>query len=156
MAAALFGVMGIKVTMIIFVSIVFCTVFYEAGWKQRIFFSVLNYSLLFLTDLFMLQMENMFISKYDVPTFLLLPSKMTWLCVVFALQKIWKGQNNYGELSRKERLKFFMILLLTVASILLMFFCNSAEAKVQTAYLFLAVGLIFINILVIELMQEGS
>jgi len=52
MAVALFGIMGIKVTLIILVFIVFCTVFYEAGWKQRIFFSVLNYSLLFLTDLF--------------------------------------------------------------------------------------------------------
>ena len=64
-----------------------------------------------------------------------------------------KGRNNYGEFSHKEWLKFSMIPLLTVASMLLMFFCKSAEAKVQTAYLFLSVGLIFINIFVIELMQ---
>ena len=145
--------MGIKVLLMVLVLMVFCTVFYKAEWKQRIFFSVLNYSLLFLTDLFMLQMENLFISQNDVPTFLLLPSKMLWLCLVFIVRKIWKGQNNYGELSRKEWLKFSMIPLLTVASMLLMFFCNSAEAKVQTAYLFLSVGLIFINILVIELLQ---
>ena len=98
----------------------------------------------------------MLISQNDEPTFLLLPSKMTWLCVVFVLRKIWKGQNNYGELSRKEWLKFSMIPLPTVASMLLMFFCNSAEAKVQTAYLFWSVGLIFINILVMELVQEGG
>ena len=152
-AVALFGGMGIKVTLIILVFIVFCTVFYEAGWKQRIFFSGLNYALLFLTDLFFLQIENMSISQNVVLTFLLLPSKMLWLCLVFIVRKIWKGQNNYGELSRKEWLKFFIIPLLTVASMLLMFFCNSAEAKVQTAYLFLSVGLIFINILVIELLQ---
>lgn len=145
--------MGIKVLLMVLILMVFCTVFYKAEWKQRIFFSVLNYSLLFLTDLFMLQMENMFISQNDVPTFLLLPSKMLWLCLVFIVRKIWKGQNNYGELSRKEWLKFSMIPLFTVASMLLMFFCNSAEAKVQTAYLFLSVGLIFINILVIELLQ---
>lgn len=154
MAAAFFGAMGIKVTLIILVFIAFCTVFYEADWKQRIFFSVLNYSLLFLTDLFMLQMENMFVSQNDVLTFLLLPSKMIWLCVVFILRKVWKGKKNYGELSRKEWLKFSMIPLLTAASMLLMFFCNSAETKVQTAYLFLSVGLLFINILVIELMQD--
>ncbi|GFI45414.1 hypothetical protein IMSAGC019_00725 [Lachnospiraceae bacterium] len=145
--------MGIKVLLMVLILMVFCTVFYKAEWKQRIFFSVLNYSLMFLTDLFMLQMENMFISQNDVPTFLLLPSKMLWLCLVFIVRKIWKGQNNYGELSRKEWLKFSMIPLLTLASMLLMFFCNSAEAKVQTAYLFLSVGLIFINILVIELLQ---
>ena len=145
--------MEIKVLLIILVFIAFCAVFYKADWKQCIFFSGLNYSLLFLTDLFMLQMENMFVSDNDVLMFLLLPSKMTWLCVVFIVRKVWKGRNNYGELSRKEWLKFSMIPLLTVASMLLMFFCKSAEAKVQTAYLFLSVGLIFINILVIELMQ---
>ena len=145
--------MWIKVLLMVLILMAFCAVYYKAEWKQCIFFSVLNYSLLFLTDLFMLQMENMLVSKSDVLTFLLLPSKMAWLCVIFIVRKIWKGRNNYGELSHKEWLKFSMIPLLTVASMLLMFFCNSAETKVQTAYLFLSVGLIFINILVIELMQ---
>ena len=148
-----FDLMGIKVMLIILVSITFCTVFYEAGWKQRIFFSGLNYALLFLTDLFFLQIENMSISQNVVLAFLLLPSKMIWLCLVFIVRKIWKGKNKNGELSHKEWLKFSMIPLLTVASMLLMFFCSSTETKVQTAYLFLSAGLIFINILVIELMQ---
>ncbi len=153
MAAALFGIIGIKVTLIILVFIVFCTVFYEAGWKQRIFFSVLNYSLLFLTDLFFLQIENIFMVSKEI-THLILPiKKMVWVCLVFLLRWIWKGRNNYGELSHREWLEFSMIPLLTVASMLLMFFCSSTEAKVQTAYLFLSVGLIFINIFVIELMQ---
>ena len=148
-----FDLMGIKVMLIILVSITFCTVFYEAGWKQRIFFSGLNYALLFLTDLFFLQIENMSISQNVVLAFLLLPSKMIWLCLVFIVRKIWKGKNKNGELSHKEWLKLSMIPLLTVASMLLMFFCSSTETKVQTAYLFLSAGLIFINILVIELMQ---
>ena len=145
--------MGIKVLLMVSILMAFCAVLYKADWKQCIFFSGLNYALLFLTDLFFLQIENMSISPNVVLTFLLLPSKMLWLCLVFIVRKIWKGQNNYGELSRKEWLKFSMIPLLAVASMLLMFFCNSAEAKVQTAYLFLSVGLIFINIFVIELMQ---
>ena len=29
-----------------------------------------------------------------------LSSKMIWLCVFFIVRKVWKGQNNYGELSR--------------------------------------------------------
>lgn len=145
--------MGIKVLLMVLILMAFCAVFYEAEWKQYIFFSVLNYSLLFLTDLFMLQMENMLVSKSDVLTFLLLPSKMAWLCVVFIVRKIWKGKSNYNELSRQEWQKFCMIPLLTAASMLLMYFCYSGEKKVQTAYLFLSTGLIFINILVVELMQ---
>ncbi len=61
--------MGIKVLATVMLFMAFCAVFYEADWKQRIFFSGLNYSLLFLTDLFMLQMENMFVSDKDVLTF---------------------------------------------------------------------------------------
>ncbi len=145
--------MGIKVLLMVLILMAFCEVFYEADWKQCIFFSGLNYSLLFLTDLFMMQMENMFVSQNDGPVFLLLSSKMIWLCVVFIVRKVWRGRNNYGELSRKEWLKFSIIPLLTVASMLLMYFCYSGDRKVQTASLFLSVGLIFINILVIELMQ---
>ena len=153
MAVALFGVMGIKITLIIFVYIVFCTVFYETGWKQRIFFSVLNYSLLFLTDLFFLQIENIFMVSKEITHLILPVKKMVWVCLVFLLRWIWKGRNDYGELSHKEWLKFSMIPLLTVASMLLMYYGYSGERKVQTAYLFLSVGLIFINILVIELIQ---
>ncbi|GFI45650.1 hypothetical protein IMSAGC019_00962 [Lachnospiraceae bacterium] len=64
--------MGIKVLLMVLILMAFCTVFYKAEWKQHIFFSVLNYSLLFLTDLFMLQMENIFISQNDAPAFLCL------------------------------------------------------------------------------------
>ena len=149
--------MGIKVLLAVLTFTVFCAVFYRADWKECIFFSGLNYSLYFLADLLSVQLANILVNSdkayISKPVFLAVPSKMAWLCVVFIVRKIWKGRNNYGELSRKEWLKFSMIPLLTVASMLLMFFCNSAEAKVQTAYLFLSVGLIFINILVIELLQ---
>ena len=149
--------MGIKVLLAVLAFTVFCMVFYKTDWKQSIFFSGLDYSLYFLADLLSVQLENILVNSEKAyiskPIFFAMPSKMLWLCLVFIVRKIWKGQNNYGELSRKEWLKFSMIPLLTVASMLLMFFCNSAEAKVQTAYLFLSVGLIFINILVIELLQ---
>ena len=149
--------MGIKVLLAVLAFTVFCMVFYKTDWKQSIFFSGLDYSLYFLADLLSVQLENILVNSEKAyiskPIFFAMPSKMLWLCLVFIVRKIWKGQNNYGELSRKEWLKFSMIPLLTVASMLLMFFCNSAEAKVQTAYLFLSVGLIFINIFVIELMQ---
>ena len=147
------ALMGMKVLLMVLILTAFCALFYEAEWKQCIFFSVLNYALLFLTDLVMLQIENMFVFPGDVLSFLLLPLKMAWLCVIFVVRRIWKGRDNYGELSRKEWLKFYMVPLIAVGAMLLMFFCSSTEEEVRTAYVFLAVGLIFINIFVIELMQ---
>ncbi len=145
--------MGMKALLFVLLLTAFCALFYEAEWKQCVFFSALNYSLLLLADFFMLQMEKTLGSESDELTFFLLPSKMARLCVVFIVRKIWKGRNNYGELSRKEWLEFSMIPLITVGAMLLMFFCGSVEEKVQTVYLFLSAGLIFINIFVIELLQ---
>ncbi len=153
-----FDVMGIKVLLIVLVYMVFCAIFYQADWKQCIFFSVLNYSLLFLTDIFSLLIENILASREELRalelTLLYLPMKISWILLLFVLRRIWKGKKNYKELSYKEWRKFGMVPLFTLASILLMYFCYSGEKKVQAVYLFLAAGLIVINLLVMMLMQD--
>lgn len=153
-----FDVMGIKVLLVVLVYIAFCAIFYQADWKQCIFFSILNYSLLFLTDIFLLLIENilnsreeLFVLEHDL---LYIPMKMGWILLLFALKRIWKGKNSYGALSRKEWRKFGMVPLFTLASMLLMYFCYSSEKKVQTVYLFLSAGLIMINFLVMVLMRD--
>lgn len=150
--------MGIKVMLIVLVYMVFCTMFYRADWKQCIFFSVLNYSLLFLIDVFTLLVENILNSRdklYALESDLLyLPMKLSWILLLFVLRRIWKGKKNYKELSYKEWRKFGMVPLITIASMLLMYFCYSGEKKVQAVYLFLAAGLIVINFLVMMLMQD--
>ncbi len=92
--------MGIKVLLVVLAFTVFCMVFYEADWKQCIFFSGLNYSLYFLPDLLSVQLENILVNSdkayVSKPIFLALPAKLAWLCVLFILRKVWKGRNNYG------------------------------------------------------------
>lgn len=153
-----FLAMGIKVLLIVLMHMVFCVAFYKANWKQFIFFPILNYSLLFLTDLFSLQVENILITKDETYAsnlaFLALPAKLVWILLLFMLHRIWKGKKNYKELSYKEWWKFGMVPLITVASMLLMYFCYSGEKKVQAVYLFLSVGLIVVNFFVMGLMQD--
>ena len=100
------GSMGIKVMLAVLLLPVFCGLFYRTDWKQSIFFSMLNYSLLFLTDILLLLTENVLASKdklcaleYD---FLYIPMKMVWILLLFMIRKIWKGRSNFRELSRKE------------------------------------------------------
>ena len=156
--AGAFLAMEIKVLLIVLMHMVFCAVFYRANWKQCIFFPVLNYSLLFLTDLFSLQAENILMTKDGTyaPNLIVLslPAKLVWVLLLFMLRRIWKGKNSYGELSYKEWRKFGMVPLFTVTSMLLMYFCYSGEKKVQSVYLFIAVGLIMINLLVMVLMKD--
>ena len=150
--------MGIKVLLAVLVHMAFCAVFYRTGWKQCIFFSVLNYSLLFLSDFCFLLFENILTSKDKLNSlendFLYFLMKMIWILLLLVLRRIWKGKKSYKELSYKEWRKFGMVPLLTAASMMVMYFCYSGEKKVQAAYLFLAVGLIMINILVMVLMQD--
>ena len=162
MAVAIFGayldLMGIKVLLIVLAYMAFCAVFYQADWKQCIFFSGLNYSLLFLTDLYFLLIENILASKdklYSLESDLLnIPMKIVWIFLLFMLRRIWKGKNSYRKLSHKEWRKFSMVPLFTLASILLMYFCYSGEKKVQAVYLFIAVGLVMINFFVMVLMKD--
>lgn len=150
--------MGVKVLLVVLALTIFCEVFYKADWKQCIFFSGLDYSLLFLADIVGLQLENMLMDSEEAyvfkPIFLALPAKLAWLCVLFAVRKIWKGKNNYEGLSHKEWWKFGMMPLFTATAMLLMYYCYSSDKKVHVSYLFLTVGLIVMNFLVIELMQD--
>lgn len=150
--------MGIKVLLAVLAYMVIAAVFYRINWKQCICFPILNYSLLFLTDLFSLQAENILMVKNEAYAsklaFLALPAKLAWVLLLFMLRKIWKRKNSYGELSHKEWRKFGMVPLFTVASMLLMYFCYSDERKVQAVYLFVAAGLIMINFLVMVLMKD--
>ena len=150
--------MGIKALLVILVYIVFCKVYYWADWQHCIFFSSLNYSMLFLTDLLSLQIENILIIKNEMYvselTYLILPVKLVWVCLIFILRKIWKGKNNYEGSSHKEWWKFGMMPLFTATAMLLMYYCYSSDKKVQASYLFFTVGLIVMNFLVMELMQD--
>ena len=150
--------MGVKVLLAVLALTIFCAVFYKADWKQCIFFSGLDYSLYCLADIVALQLENILMDSEGAyvskPVFLALPAKLAWLCVIFVVRKIWKGKNDYGGLSRKEWLEFSLIPLLSAGAMLLMYYCYSSDKKVQVSYLFLTVGLILMNFLVMELMQD--
>lgn len=151
-----------KFFFVIFMLCVFCMLFYRVRWKQSLFFSGLNYSLIFLMDFLLIQVGSIWASKDFMQdkahafTYLLLAliAKMIWLSLLFILRKIWKGGNDYGGLSNGEWIKLGIMLLFTMIAMFTMFFCYSDEKRVQMVYLFLAAGMIMMNFLVIGLMQD--
>lgn len=82
--------MWMKVLLMTSVLTIFCAVFYKGEWKQCIFFSGLNYSLLLLTDLFTLLADNLVNSRQELYAldhdFLLLPMKMVRIFLLLILQ----------------------------------------------------------------------
>ena len=141
---------------------IFCLIFYRTHLKQSIFFSALNYSLLFLLDFFILQIRNIWVNSNFMQEamhtwkhlFSMLFAKMVWLCMLFVLRKLWKGKNEYNGLSGKEWIKLSIMPLFTMATLLLMVFYDSADQKIQAIYLFVSFGLIISNFIVVELMQS--
>ena len=150
-----------KPCLIIPVLMVCCMLFYRIRWKQGIFFSCLNYCLMLLTDFLLMQVGNIWISQDFVRNteyvfqFLLLSllAKMTWLCLLFTLRKIWDEKNDYRGISNREWVKLSMIPLFTMMALCVILFGYSSEKRMQGVYLFLAVGLIMVNLIVIGLMQ---
>lgn len=155
--------MGIwKMLLMLPVFMVSCLLFYHVRWKQSFFLSGVNYSLIVLIDFLLMQTGNIWISdefmynKGYASQFLLLAlaAKMTWLSLIFLFHKIWKGKNQHSEISNGEWLKLSMIPLFTLIALLTIIFFHSSEKKVQSVYLFLAVGLIIMNFIIVELMQS--
>ena len=144
------------------VLIAFCMLFYRVRWKQSLFFSGLNYCLILLIDFLMVQVGSIWTSHEFMQDeayalkflFLALIAKMTWLSLLFILRKIWNGRNDYGGLSNREWIELGIMPLFTMIALFAMLFCYSNEKKVQVVYLFLAAGLIMVNVLVIGLMQD--
>lgn len=142
----------------ILVCVILCMKFYRIQWKQGIFFSVLNYCMLFLTDFIVYSMEKMWIkpdSYVSLKGILMLSfAKILWLIILLVIHKIWKNKVNYRELTNKEWLKFSIIPIFTLVALLVMFFHSSEIKTIQIIYMFLAVGLVCINFVVIYLLQE--
>ena len=158
----LIGINILNPFLVIPVFMIFCMLFYHTQWKQGLFFSGLNYCLISLMDFLMLQAGNVWTlqdfmhDRWYASKLLLLAlfEKMALLSMLFIFRKVWKRKSDYGELSNKEWLNLSMIPLFTVISVMLMYFGYCGEKKVQMVYLFLAVGLIMINFLVMGLMQD--
>ena len=148
-----------KLCLIVPVLMACCMLFYRIRWKQCIFFSCMNYCLILLVDFLLLQAGNIWVSQDFLRNgeyasqFLLLSlfAKMTWLCLLFIMRKIWDRKNDYSGLSNREWMKLSMIPLFTMSAFLAVFF--GGDKRMQSVSIFLAVGLIMVNLIVVGLMQ---
>jgi len=132
--------------------------FYKVHWKQAFFFSALNYCMIFLTDFVtyclsnMREMQGTAQQTWDGGQ--ILSSKIIWLGVLLAFRRIWEKGSGYQELMDVEWLKLSLMPLFTLSAILVMFFRFSGEDGMQAACIFVAVGLVIVNFLVIWLLRE--
>ena len=86
---------------------------YQAGWIQAIYFSMLNYSMIFLTDLMLVSLMDLWETQeaiwgiWSVPGALF--AKACWIVFIFLFRRVWKEGADYGELTDGEWLKLGLL-----------------------------------------------
>lgn len=147
-----------KIPLFILGYVLLGTIFFKVYWMQIAFFSALNYCMMFLTDFVTYCLSNMWemqgIEQQIWNGIWILIAKIIWIGVLFILCKIWKKGNGYQELTGMEWLKLGLMPLFTLMVILVMYFCFSRVEKLQAACIFVTVGLVIMDFLVIWLLWE--
>ena len=148
-----------KVSLVLFGYVLLGRIIYKAGWVQDAFFSVLNYCMIFLTDYVAYCVKNMWEMQRTAwkiqDWFWVLSSKIFWIGILFIFRRIWKGGFDYRELTDGEWLKLSLMPLFTLSAILVMYYQFGWNwAGMHSACLFISVGLVAINFLVIWLLRE--
>lgn len=133
-------------------------IIHKAGWGLDLFFSMINYSMLFLTDFAaycLMHLWEMQATTGEVKEWVwIVSAKGFWFAVLFLLRRIWKGGADYGELTNREWMKLSLIPLFTLSALLMLFYRYGNAAVIQFVNIFIAAGLVTVNFLVIWLLQE--
>ncbi len=132
--------------------------YYRAGWVQDVFFSLLNYCMIFLTDFAAYCVENLWKTQgaaWEIRGWVwVLLAKVFWLGVLLVFRRIWKGRADYRELTEAEWMKLSLMPLFTMSAILMMFYQYGDGAGMQSVSLFISAGLVAVDFLVIWLLRE--
>ena len=131
---------------------------YKAGWAESIFCSLLNYCMMFLIDLTVFCLADLWVvqrTAWMIQGFFgVLPARLCWIAFLILFRRTWKEGVKYGELTDREWLKLDLIPLFTLSFLLTLFFQCQKQPEVRGVCLFLFLGLVAVNFLVIWLLQE--
>ena len=131
---------------------------YREGWVQGIYFSLLNYSMIFLTDLIAVSLMDLWEIQKTIREIWgvsgALFAKLCWIVFIFLFHMVWKEGADYRELTDGEWLKLGLMPLFTLSSIVLTFFRCREQPELRLICLFLSTGLVMVNFLVIWLLRE--
>ena len=133
-------------------------IIYKAGCGQDLFFSMINYSMMFQVDFvaycLMHLWEMQETAKEGKEWVWIVSAKGLWFAVLFILRRLWKDSADYKELTNREWMKLSLMPLFTLSVILMMFYQYGNAVGTQVVNIFISAGLVVVNFLVIWLLQE--
>lgn len=85
---------------------------------------------------------------------MILIGKMLWIVLLLFIRKVRRQKEEDYSLANKEWLQLSFIPMITLSSIIAMLFFYPEDKDIQNLYLFLTIGMVGSNLVVIHLMQE--
>ena len=125
--------------------------YYEVSFRQSFLFSIINYVMLALIDYvtFLLGSGGKFTEKWFLQALI---SKTVFIILMLFIRRFSKTRKSYGLITGKEWFQFFCVPVFTVVGFILMYYSENDD--MQKVFLFLSVGLVAINLILMEFMQN--
>ena len=118
--------------------------YYEVSFRQSFLFSIINYTMLVLIDYVTVLLggggsiqEKWFLQA--------LISKTAFIILMLFIRRFSETRKSYGLITGKEWFQFFCVPVFTVVGFILMFYSENDD--MQNVFLFLSVGLVAINLI---------
>ena len=162
--AVLFHVLGIVINLwkfvLIFIALfVLGFIYFQTTVKQMIFYLPLCYGIVVLVEFLTLSVGGLFIETINLSSeehnyiFGTL-AKLCEVLVVLCVRRMWKSPNEFQTLKRKEWYMLICIPLFSIAGVVGMFRLFNGNEEIRNICLFLTMGLVAINFIIIYLLQD--
>ena len=141
----------LKCILIILVMSFLNLAYYEVSFRQSFLFSIINYTMLVLIDYVtvLLGRGGSIQEKWFLQALI---SKTVFIILMLFIRRFSKTRKSCGLITGKEWLQFFCVPVFTVVGFILMFYSENDD--MQNVFLFLSVGLVAINLILMEFMQN--
>ena len=125
--------------------------YYEVSFRQSFLFSIINYTMLVLIDYVtvLLGRGGSIQEKWFLQALI---SKTAFIILMLFIRRFSKTRKSCGLITGKEWFQFFCVPVFTVVGFILMFYSENDD--MQNVFLFLSVGLVAINLILMEFMQN--
>ena len=140
----------LKCILIILVMSFLNLAYYEVSFRQSFLFSIINYTMLVLIDyVTVLPGGGSIQEKWFLQALI---SKTAFIILMLFIRRFSKTRKSCGLITGKEWFQFFCVPVFTVVGFILMFYSENDD--MQNVFLFLSVGLVAINLILMEFMQN--
>lgn len=148
-----------KIFVFMLIFVLLGMIFYKDSVIQTLFFSGLWYGIMLGVDWLAVCVEEYFVNSTTsregaVNYLLIIGSKLTTVLFMLIIRKIWKSPNEYVVLKRKEWWFLMSVPVFSILAIVVMYLFYPEDTSIQNVYLFLAVGLVCMDFLVIYFLQN--